>query len=177
VYSFGVSSIRHFPCIASKFKVRKLERRRRDGAWPPRERLHAREQLLEGERLGHVVVRAGAQRGHLGVDGVLRSEHEHGTFESFRPQRVEHFQPGLAGQSHVQDDEVVRFRAGAPLAVLPVGDQIHGPSVLFQPALHILPYGGVVFDDEDSHCEGRCGSIQVARKRKGDQCADRHDEL
>ena len=72
------------------------QRRRRERPRPPRQRFDAREQLLERERLGDVVVGAGAERGHLRVDGVLRREHEHRPLEAARAQRVQHLEPRLA---------------------------------------------------------------------------------
>jgi hypothetical protein len=94
-----------------------LEPRRRQLARPTREGLDARQQFLERERLGHVIVGAGAQRLHLGVHRVLRGEHQHRTLESTRAQRAQHRQPVLSGQPHVEDDQVVRIAlAGGPFA-------------------------------------------------------------
>ena len=124
---------------------------RRERARTARERLDAGEELLERERLGDVVIRARAQRRHLGVDRVLRGEDEHGPLEALGAKRLEHVEPALARQSHVENDEVVRLRARAALSLLAVGHQIDRPPMLLEPALHVLPDRRIILDDENPH--------------------------
>jgi hypothetical protein len=62
------------------------EHGRRERTRPTRERLDARQQLLESEGFRHVVVGPRPQRGHFRVDGILRREHEHGALEPLRAQ-------------------------------------------------------------------------------------------
>ena len=64
---------------------------------------------------------------------------------------MQHVEPGLSGKTHVEDHEIVRLRARAPLPFLAVHDEIHRPAVLLEAALHVLADGRVVLDDQDSH--------------------------
>src|SRR5437016_3217081 len=64
---------------------------------------------------------------------------------------MKYLETGFSRQPHVENDEVVRFGVGAALAVLSVGDEIHGPTMFFETALHVLSDGRIVFNDEDSH--------------------------
>ena len=74
------------------------EHRRRQRTRPPRQRFDARQQLLERKGLGDVVVGAGSQRGDLGVDRVLRGQHEHGPLEAARAEHVQQLEPDLPGR-------------------------------------------------------------------------------
>ena len=59
---------------------------------PAAQRLDPGQQLLEGERLGDVVVRAGAQRLHLEVHRVLGGEHQHRGAVAAVAQRAQHLE-------------------------------------------------------------------------------------
>ena len=65
-----------------------------------------REQLVEPERFGHVVIRPALQPG----DGVgrraPRGEHDHRHPVAGRPQPVQHGEPVHAGQPDIKDDQV-----------------------------------------------------------------------
>ena len=94
----------------------------RSGARPraPQHGRDAREQLGQRERLGHVVVRAQAQRRHL-VELVLsRRQHDHRHLVAGPAQRLEHPDAAPLGQRDVEQHEV-RARAlderGGRLAV------------------------------------------------------------
>jgi hypothetical protein len=64
---------------------------------------------------------------------------------------VEYLDPALAGQSHVEHDQVVRFGARAALALLAIRGEVDEPSVLLEAALHVLADGRIVLDHEDAH--------------------------
>jgi hypothetical protein len=146
-----LTGAKNLPGVSPQLEVGNLERGRRNGTWAPGERLDPREELLEREGLRDIVVGTCAKCRDLGVDRVLRGENEHGSLESLGSQGVEDFEAGLSRQTHVQNDEIIRFGARAALAILPVRDEVDRPAMLFQSALHVLPYGWIIFDDEDSH--------------------------
>ena len=80
---------------------RRLARLRR-----PQARAHAGEQLLEHERLGHVVVGAAVEPGHGVDDLVARGEDQHRQLLAARAQRAQHGEAVLAGQADVEDQQV-----------------------------------------------------------------------
>ena len=167
VYSFGVSSIsspprRDFARRLVQHEVADRERRRRERARPARERLDAREKLLEREWLRDVVVGAGAQCRHLRVDRVLRGEHEHGSLESASAKRVQHLEAGLSRKAHVEHDEIVGLGIRAPLPFLAVGHEIDGPPLLLEAAFYVLPDGRIILDDENAHDNKLARSSELA---------------
>ena len=93
--------------------------RRRGVRDAPQRRADAREQLLGVERLGHVVVGAGVERGDLVLLSVARGEHDHGHVAE-RPHPPQHFDPVEVGEAEVEQhdvgspigDEHERFLAG-----------------------------------------------------------------
>ena len=124
---------------------------RSDRLGTPRQCLDARQQFLEREGLRHIVVGASAERRDLRVNGVLRREHEHWFLESLRAQTVEDLEAGLFWQTHVEDHEVVRFRARPTLPFVAVGDEIDSVALLLETALHVLTHRRVVFDYQNPH--------------------------
>ena len=54
-------------------------------------------------------------------------------------------------QTHVQNHDIVVFGDGSRLSVVAVGDEVNSPALLLETALDELSYGGIVFNDEDSH--------------------------
>ena len=128
-----------------------MQHRRRERARTPRERLDAREQLLERERLRDVVVGAGAQRLDLRVDGVLRGEHEHGALEPVRAQRLRSTSRPLFPGSRMSST-MRSYASSSRGARLPRRrSRDPRPPMLLEPALHVLPDRRIVLDDENSH--------------------------
>ena len=68
--------------------------------------------LGQGERLGHVVVAADGQAGHLVLDGVAGGEEEDGHPDPVGPQPPGHLEPVEVGQHDVEDDQVGRVLLG-----------------------------------------------------------------
>ena len=141
----------HFPGVEVETQIRDFERRRHTRPRPARQSFDPRQQLLEREGFGDVIVGAGAQRFHLRIDGVLCGENQHRAVEPARPQIVQHLRPGFARESHVEDDDVVLLRNRARFTIIAVGDEVDAPALLLEAALDELSYCGIVFDDEDLH--------------------------
>src|SRR5690348_4087689 len=137
-----------------ELEVANVQLVRRERLRPTRERLDPREELFEGEGFRDVIIRTGAQRRDLRIDGVLRRQHEHRLLESLRAKTVEHLETGLLWKPHVEDNEIVRLRAGPALPFVSISDKIDGVALLFEPAPYILSYGGIVLDDENPHAPG-----------------------
>ena len=78
---------------------------------------HARQQLLEGEGLGQVVVGAGVQTAHAIRYGVARREHQDWRAQPLSPQLAGNLDAVHLGQHHVEHHQVMRaaFGAGQPL--------------------------------------------------------------
>ena len=118
---------------------------------PAQQRAHAREQLLQRERLDEVVVRAGVEAAHAVGDRVARCQHENrravagGAHPAadlepvdVRHQQIEHEHVGRRGCDHVER------RA-------PVRGERHVVSVQPQGAVDGIAHGGLVVDHEDAH--------------------------
>jgi len=118
--------------------------------------LHATEtlgsqQLIETERFGQIVVRAGVEAAHAVVETVARGEHEHRHRGALRAQASADFHPVDAGDHHVEDHRVVLvvvqvLERGA--AVCRAVDRV---AVLAQSAREHGGEAGVVFHDEEAH--------------------------
>ena len=119
-----------------------------------------REQFLEGERLGDVVVGPRPQRLHLGVHGVLGRQHEHRRLHPAMAQRPQHLLPAPPRQAEIEDQQVVGLGARERLPRLPITDEVHRPTLLLEPALDELADRRVVLDDQDLHAS-TTGSVTV----------------
>ena len=84
----------------------------------PEERPHAREELVEGERLREVVVGAGVQARDAVLDAVPRREHEDRRPPVRRAQAPADLEPVDVGEHHVEQDHVVVVLGAEPRAVL-----------------------------------------------------------
>jgi hypothetical protein len=84
----------------------------------PRERAHPRLQLLQRERLGHVVVGAQVQALDALLDAVGRGEDQHRHAAAAPAQLAQHLEAVHLGQAQVQDQQVelVRRQRGVGLA-------------------------------------------------------------
>ena len=118
----------------------------------PCERPQAGGQLLEGEGLHEVVVRAGVETGDPVPDGVARGEHEDRHVRALLAQTACDLEPADVGQSDVEDDAL---DAGCVLRDLEPGLAVGGqfddvPVVLEQP-LEQPRETRIVLDDEEVH--------------------------
>jgi hypothetical protein len=71
----------------------------------------AREQLVEGERLGEVVARPRVERRHLDLDAVLGREHQHRHGRVGLDRAGEDAEPVHAGELQVEHQQVPRTGA------------------------------------------------------------------
>jgi hypothetical protein len=100
-----------------------------DGALVAQARAHAREQLLEAERLGHVVVGAALEPGDLVADVVAGGE-DHDRHSLARgAQLAQHRRAVLAGQPEVEDQQVELVVARHEAGGRAVGDDRRGEAV------------------------------------------------
>src|SRR5213078_2402678 len=74
----------------------------------PEQRADARQELLERERLRHVVVGAAVEAGHLVRHAVPRRQHEHRRDDAAVAEAGEDAEAVALGQHEVEHDEVVR---------------------------------------------------------------------
>ena len=118
---------------------------------PPDERLHTREQLGEGERLGQVVVTAGLQAANAVVHGPPRTEDQHGRGDPPLPQLIDERKAVALRQHDVDDGHVVRRLQRRAHAALAVGGMVNDEAGLAQAACDEIGNRGIVFDDEGPH--------------------------
>ena len=76
------------------------------GAGPAQQPAQPGDDLLQAERLGHVVVAARRQPGDAVLDRVLGGQEQHRHLREFAPQPAEHRQPVHVGQHHVEHHRV-----------------------------------------------------------------------
>jgi hypothetical protein len=117
----------------------------------PQQRLHARQQLGEGEGLDQVVVRALLQALHAVLDLVARGEHQHGHVLR-AAYGLQHGEAVDAGQHHVEQDQCVVSLGGEVSALDAVAGYVDDVSVFLQPFFEVIAQFGFVFYDKDSHC-------------------------
>ena len=94
---------------SSSVEVADDQHRRRRGllcAGPPHQRAQPGDQLLEGERLGDVVVAAGGQAGDPVLDGVAGGQEHDGYVGVGGAHPAQHLEAVEVGQHHVEDDGV-----------------------------------------------------------------------
>ena len=107
------------------------------------------EQLLQRERLGEVVVRAGVEALDPVADRVPRGEHEDGEVVAGLAQRLGGLDPVEPRHHHVHDHDVGGGPADPGQRLGAVAGQRHVVPVELQRPPQRLPHGLVVVDDED----------------------------
>ncbi len=96
---------------------------------PPGESPQARQQFLEVERLGQVIVGAAVQSGHPIVHRVARRQHEDGRVESAPAQFPANVMSVLDRQHDVQNHQVIGVHRGLVERLLAIGGHVHGVSL------------------------------------------------
>src|SRR5215217_3350127 len=139
------------PSLTVQLQVTHLQHRRADLFGPAAQSLHPREQLLEGEWLGHIVVRTGAQRLHLEVHRVLGGQHQHRRGVSPVAQSPQHLQAVHLRQPEVQYDQIVASARRQSQPFPAVFHQVGVIALLLQTAFDVLAHGAVVFHHQDFH--------------------------
>ena len=132
-------------------QVRHLHHRRGDRLGPAPDRLHPRQQLLEGERLGHVVVGPDAQGLDLGLHGILRGEDQHRGGDPAVAEGAQHLHARHPGQTEIEHQDVVLAvrRQLQPLGA--VVHQVYLHPLLLETSLHELADGPIVLDHQNFH--------------------------
>ena len=140
---------RHAPRQQVELQVLDLEARRlRCARAPAQQRLDARQQLSERERLGEIVVAPGLQSPDTVVDAAEGRQHQHRRGQPLAAHQLDDRQPIDVRQHPVGDHQVELPLGGAEQALAAVGGVIDAVAALAQ-AFHQEARGlGVVFDEE-----------------------------
>ncbi len=115
------------------------------------QRLDARQQLGEGERLGEVVVAAGLEPLDAVIDAAQRRQHQHRGADALGAQLLDDRQPVELRQHAVGDDEIEVALGGAEQAIAAVGGVIDGIAALAQPLDQEARRLGVILDEQYVH--------------------------
>jgi hypothetical protein len=99
---------------------------RRNRQRAPAQRIDPRQQLSSAKRLGHVVVRPGAQAPNLLLFGAARGEHQHRQMGTCQTELAADLDPVPARQHEVQDDEVEVLTDRPRLGRASVAFGLHG---------------------------------------------------
>src|SRR5581483_11613462 len=126
----------------------------------------AREQLLQRERLGEVVVGAGVEPTDPIGHGVARREHENGGPHPALAQLARDRDPVHAWQHHVEHHQVVRAALRARQTLLPVVDDVDPVAGADQRPLHEPSDAGVVLDEQQVHRVRRIWARDWSRMRE-----------
>src|SRR5215510_11264051 len=116
------------------------------------ERAHPGQELLEGEGLGEVVVRAHVESGHLVGHAVPRGEDEHGGGDPAPAHGAQDGEAVAPGQHHVEDDQIVG-RAGRDEVErgLAVARHLDGVALLLQALPDETGHLSLVLGHQDAH--------------------------
>ena len=120
------------------------------------ERLHARQQFREGERLGQVVVAARLQAADAIVDGPPGAEDQDRHPDAPGAERVDQGQPIHLGQHDVDDGRVVGLGQRLLEPGSPVRHPVDRKARLPESLVDEIRNGRVVLHQKDSH-HLRCG--------------------
>ena len=115
------------------------------------ERLDARNQLGEGERLGQVVIATRLQAADAVVHGPPRAQDQHGRPHAAGAHPIDERETVELRQHHVDDGDVVSTLDGKVQAPFAVGRRVHRKPGLREPLAHEVGNRRVVFDDEHPH--------------------------
>ena len=115
----------------------------------PQRRAHPGQQLLGGERLHQIVVRAGAEglRGRVGPGAGRDQHHRYQRRARVRAQRRDQPDPVQAGHHHIGHDQIRRISADRGQRRGTVRDSAD-PVMIGQQPLQVLPHVGVVVGDQ-----------------------------
>jgi hypothetical protein len=108
-------------------------------------------QLLEGERLGQVIVGARVQAGDPVVDLVAGGKHDHRRLDPVLPEPAANLHPILLRDHEVEDDRVVSRCLGQLLGALPVRGDVDGVALVLQELLEQRRQFPLVLDKQEIH--------------------------
>src|SRR5438105_3897564 len=116
----------------------------------PENRLHARDDLGQAERLRHIVVTAGTERVHLVLHRVLGGEEEDRRLEALLAQAAADLDPFDVRQHPVEDDQVGLEVANDAEGVPPVARLADVEALVAERGRDRVDDRALVVDDEDS---------------------------
>ena len=120
---------------------------------PAELRADPRQQLIEVEGLGDVVVGAAVQA----VDDVLllteRGQQDHRQLGPAGTDGLEDLEPRALGQAEIEEHELEVAGEGEPLALLSIARQRHREALGLERSLEEFGDSAFIFDDEDAHAE------------------------
>ena len=135
------------------------------GAAPAVERADPRQQLVEAEGLGEVIIRAGVEAPHDILGGVERGEHEDRGRPALPAQLGGDLEAVLLRQHDVEQDDVVVVDMRQHRGLVPVGGDVHRVSFLLQSLFNEARDLPVVFDDEYPHVTNLSCTVEGDCKR------------
>ena len=144
---------------------------RRDRAGAAQQGAQAGDDLLEAERLGHVVVATGGQAGDPVLDRVLGGEEQHGDVRVGGADAAEHVDAGQVGEHDVEHDDVGVERLGGADGGVAGQRVVHLPALVAQGGGQQLGEGRLVVDHERAD-RGAVGAGQNLRAAGGGRCHD-----
>src|SRR6185503_15775684 len=159
----------HFSSGRIEGEIRQAQDGRALPLAPAKQGPHTRQQLIERERLGEIVVGAVVEPGHLVGYGVAGGEEQHRGRHAPGPRGFENPEPVEPGQHHVEDHEVVGRATGQEVERGgAVGGLLDGIPLLLEPLPDETRDLPLVLHDEDAHLiatvpppprrSGGCGS-------------------
>jgi len=151
----GLAAALHLAAPGVERQVGDVQHRRSDGLGAASQRFHPRQQLLQGERLGDVVVGAHAQRLHFVIHAVLRRQDEHRHRDPAIAQRPQQFAPLEFGKPQVEHEQVVVAVGGEVQPLLAVAGGVDVVARLLEAAFDVLGDRLVVLDHQNLHPTGR----------------------
>ena len=126
----------------------------------PPQRPHARGQLVDGEGLSQVVVRAGVEPGDAIVDAVARREQKQRHVAARAPRGAAPVQPRSVRKTQVEDHQIKRLRVERGVGRANASGENDGMPEGPQSRAHGIRDARAVLDDENPH--GR--TIAVRRR-------------
>ena len=135
------------------------------GAAPAVERADPRQQLVEAERLGQVIIRAGVEPPHDILGRVERGEHEDRGRPALAPELGGDLEAVLLRQHDVEKDDVVVVDMRQHRGLVPIGGHVHRVPFLLQPLFDEASDLPVIFDDEYPHVTNLSCTVEGDCKR------------
>ncbi|MNI31423.1 hypothetical protein D3C73_853080 [compost metagenome] len=115
------------------------------------QRLDAQKQLFGMEWLGQVVVGAGLEAFDAFGPGVSGRQDQHRRGQPRRAPLRQHLKPRHAGQTEVEDDQVVRLGAALMYRIATIGQPVHRIPLAIEAGQQFVGQGHMVFHQEQTH--------------------------
>jgi D-alanyl-D-alanine carboxypeptidase/D-alanyl-D-alanine-endopeptidase (penicillin-binding protein 4) len=120
-------------------------------AGPTGQRMKPRDELVDRERLGHVVVGSGAQPQHAVVEPVARADDQDRKRAARAPQAADQVDAVAVGQAEIENERRIGNRRESILGLRERRNPIRVDRRSLQLLLKDLRISAVVFRDEHSH--------------------------